>query len=146
VIRLVVLVGLVLAAVVLALILQRRRPDPPSAPGYRVPAQLDRDDFLRPDAAALIAVFASTTCNSCPEVWVLVEPLASRDLAVQRIDVEDGGELHRRYRIDGVPTTVLADAEGVVTATFFGPVDEEALRSAVAALRAGGSGSSGGSC
>lgn len=143
-IRLVILVGLVLAAVVLALILQRRRPDPPSAPSYRAPAQLDRDDFLRPDAAALIAVFASATCNSCPEVWALIEPLADRDLAVQRVDVQDGAELHRRYRIDGVPTTVLADSDGVVTATFFGPVDDEALRAAVAALRAGGSGSTGG--
>ena len=136
-IRLVVLVLLALAAVGLALILQRRRPDPPSAPSYRAPTQLDRDDFDRPDAPHLVAVFASATCNTCPEVWAMVEPLGGADLAVQRIDVQDGALLHGRYRIDGVPTTVLADAQGVVAATFFGPIAEGALDDALAALRAG---------
>ena len=28
---------------------------------------------------------ASTTCNTCPEVWELVRPLAGDDLVVQRI-------------------------------------------------------------
>lgn len=134
-IRLVILVALVVAAVGLALLLQRRRPDPPSAPSYRAPVQLDRDDFDRPGVRSLIVVFASITCNTCPEVWALVEPLAADDLVVQRVDVERNADLHKRYRIDGVPTTVLADASGVVTATFFGPVLDEELDEAVAALR-----------
>lgn len=134
-IRLIILVVLALAAVGLALLLQRRRPDPPSAPSYRAPVQLDRDDFERPDLPFLLVVFASITCNTCPEVWAVVEPLAAADLAVQRVDVEGGGDLHRRYRIDGVPTTVVADAEGVVTATFFGPLVEEDLYEAVDQLR-----------
>jgi hypothetical protein len=136
----VVLVVLTLAAVVVALVLQRRRPDPPSAPSYRAPTQLDRDDFARADAPYLAVVFASTTCNTCPEVWAMVESLGDRQLAVQRVDVQGGGELHRRYRIDGVPTTVLADAEGVVAATFFGPIPEEELSRAVADLRTGDGG------
>ena len=135
--RLVVLVVLALAAIALAAILQRRRPDPPSAPSYRAPTQLDRDDFDRPTAASLVAVFASATCTTCPEVWAMVEPYGGDLLAAQRIDVQDDPELHRRYRIDGVPTTVLADAQGVVTTTFFGPIAEDDLRQAVAALRAG---------
>ncbi len=138
--RLIVLLVLVLAAVVVAVVLQRRRPDPPSAPSYRAPAQLDRDDFSRPDAAALIVVFASSTCNTCPEVWRMVEPLAADDLAVQRVDVQDGGELHRRYRIDGVPTTVLADDRGVVVTTFFGPVLDDEFAAAIDALRRGDGG------
>lgn len=135
--RLVVLVVLVAIAIVVALVLQRRRPDPPSAPSYRSPAQLDRDDFVRPEAPGLITVFASTTCNTCPEVWRLVEPLASDDLAVQRIDVQDGADLHSRYRIDGVPTTIVADDRGVVTATFFGPIADDELIEAVESLRRG---------
>lgn len=137
-IRLVVLVVLVAVAVVVALILQRRRPDPPAAPSYRAPAQLDRDDFAKPEAPFLVVVFASTTCNTCPEVWRLVEPLADRELVVQRVDVEsDDAGLHARYRIDGVPTTVLADGRGVVVTTFFGPVGDEELLAAVDSLRRG---------
>ncbi|MEL6983082.1 MAG: thioredoxin family protein [Actinomycetota bacterium] len=135
--RLIVLLVLVAVAVIIALVLQRRRPDPPSAPSYRAPAQLDRNDFARPETPGLIVVFASTTCNTCPEVWRLVEPLGSDDLAVQRVDVQDGDDLHSRYRIDGVPTTVLADGRGVVVATFFGPVSDEEFADAVHALRRG---------
>ncbi len=138
--RLVVLVVLVAVAVVVALVLQRRRPDPPSAPSYRAPAQLDRDDFDRPHDPFLVVVFASTSCNTCPEVWAIVEPLGAPDLVTQRVDVEDRSELHERYRIDGVPTTVLADANGVVTATFFGPTSPDDLAEAVDALRRTASG------
>lgn len=134
--RLVILIVLALVAVGVAYLLQRRRPDPPSAPSYRAPAQLDRNDFDRPDRPYLAVVFASTGCNTCPEVWSLVEPMGDEELVVQRIDVEDdGGGLHQRYRIDGVPTTVLADGQGVVTATFFGPVPAEELAEAVTGLR-----------
>jgi hypothetical protein len=135
VIRLVVLLILVAAAIVIALVLQRRRPDPPAAPSYRAPTQLDRDDFARPDAPCLAVVFASTTCNTCPEVWALVEPYGDDRLAVQRVDVQDDGVLHERYRIDGVPTTILADAQGVVEAAFFGPMPPEELERAIAGLR-----------
>lgn len=133
--RVIVLVVLVAVAVAVAAILQRRRPDPPSVPGYKAPSQLDRNDFARPDAPFLVAVFASTTCSTCPEVWDRVEPLGGDDLAVQRIDVQDGPDLHQRYRIDGVPTTVVADAQGVVSATFFGPIRPGELEEALATLR-----------
>ncbi|MEM9565258.1 MAG: thioredoxin family protein [Actinomycetota bacterium] len=133
--RLIVLVVLVAVAVVVALVLQRRRPDPPSVPSYRAPAQLDRDDFDRPGDPFLVVVFASASCHTCPEVWAIVEPLGTDDLVVQRVDVEHRSELHERYRIDGVPTTVLANADGVVTATFFGPTSPDDLAEAVDALR-----------
>ncbi len=126
--RLVVLVVLAAAAIAVAYVLQRRRPDPPSAPSYRAPTQLDRDDFDQPTVPYLGVVFASTTCNTCPEVWATVEALATPFLAVQRVDVQDRGELHSRYRIDGVPTTLFADHEGVVLKAFFGPFDVDELR------------------
>lgn len=126
--RLIVLVVLAFGAVAVAYLLQRRRPDPPSAPSYRAPSQLDRDDFDHPDRAYLAVVFASTTCSTCPEVWATIEALDTPFLAVQRVDVQDHGALHQRYRIDGVPTTVFADRSGVVLRTFFGPFDEDDLR------------------
>ncbi len=82
----------------------------------------------------LAVVFASTTCNTCPEVWAAVEQLASPELVVQRVDVQDGAELHQRYKIDGVPTTILANHQGVVAKAFFGPVDEAELDEALHAL------------
>ncbi|MEM7321977.1 MAG: thioredoxin family protein [Actinomycetota bacterium] len=131
--RLVVLVVLAAVAVAIALFLQRRRPDPPSAPSYRAPAQLDRDDFSGGDHPVLAVVFASTTCQTCPEVWAMIEPLASDLLAVERVDVQDRGDLHQRYRIDGVPTTLLVDPDGVVTKAYFGPMSQEELDDGLAA-------------
>lgn len=127
-VRLIVLVVLAAAAVAVALILQRRRPDPPTAPSYRAPIQLDRNDFADPDKTFLAVVFASTTCNSCPDVWATIEALETPFLAVQRIDVQDQSDLHKRYKIDGVPTTVFANASGVVTNAFFGPLEADSLR------------------
>ncbi|MEM7275936.1 MAG: hypothetical protein AAF547_22865 [Actinomycetota bacterium] len=137
-VRLIVLVVLAAAAVAVAIALQRRRPDPPSAPSYRAPSQLDRDDFGAGARPFLAVVFASTTCNTCPEVWDLVESRASDALGVDRVDIQDRGALHQRYRIDGVPTTVLADVEGVVHRTFFGPMSADAFDEALIELGAAG--------
>lgn len=133
--RLVALVVLTALAVGIALVLQRRRPDPPSAPSYRAPAQLDRNDFVEPSAPGLIVLFASTTCKTCPTAWESILAAAGDGdpgrLAVQRIDVQDDPTVHERYRIDGVPTTLVVDAEGVVTKAFFGPVTVDEVAAAV---------------
>ena len=129
--RLIVLVVLMALAVVVALILQRRRPDPPSAPSYRAPRQLDRDDFTDPEAPTLVVVFASETCDSCPGVWELVSSVASESAALQLVTVQNDPRLHQRYRVDGVPTTVVADGDGVVVKAFFGPVAAEDLHEAL---------------
>ncbi len=107
-------------AVGLAWYLQRRRPDPPSAPSYKAPSQLDLADFDRTDADVSLIVFASTTCDTCPGVWETVRDHRSAEVAAQRIDVQDDPALHKRYQIDGVPTTLIVDAEGVVVQAFFG--------------------------
>lgn len=132
--RLIVLVVLTAAAVGVALILQRRRPDPPSAPSYRAPSQLDRDDFGSPPEPVLAVLFASTKCSTCPTVWRDLVPMAGERLGVVRVDVEDDPTVHGRYRIDGVPTTVFVDAEGVVGQAFFGPVSPEELAEAARAM------------
>ncbi|MGB5756394.1 MAG: thioredoxin family protein [Acidimicrobiales bacterium] len=132
--RLIVLVALAVLAAAVAYLLQRRRPDPPSAPSYRAPAQLDRNDFDHPDRRHLAVVFASATCNTCPEVWAMLQGLDAPFLAVQRIDVQESAELHKRYRIDGVPTTIFADAQGVVTKAFFGPIDADELRAVLTTI------------
>ncbi|MFZ6003921.1 MAG: TlpA family protein disulfide reductase [Actinomycetota bacterium] len=136
------LIALVLAglAVGVAAMLQRRqRPDAPVRTGYSVPAQLDRADFPRPEAPWLVAVFTSATCNTCAGVWERAQPLASNAVAVAELELAAARELHQRYGIEAVPTTVVVDAEGVVRASFLGPVTATDLWAAVAEAREPGS-------
>ena len=118
--RILLFFALTVIAIGIAWYLQRRRPDPPSAPSYKAPVQLDRDDFDHIECDVLVVVFASSTCDTCPEVWSIVKEHASADVAVQRVDVQDDASLHQRYKIDGVPTTIITDHDGVVVQAFFG--------------------------
>ena len=134
-----VLVGI---AVVVALLLQRRKPAPPSGQNWNIPVQLDRSDFARPDAAWLVAVFTSSTCETCSGVAAKAAALdagSSGPVAVQTIEVAAKAELHRRYGIDAVPLVLIADSEGVVVKHFLGPVTATDLWAAVAEAREPGS-------
>lgn len=133
-IRLVVLIVLAAAAVGVALLLQRRRPEPPSAPSYRAPSQVDRTEFAGPVERPLVVVFASTSCNSCPVVWETVEASKTDDIVIERVNVQDDPKRHERYKIDGVPTTLVVGADGAVKASFFGPLAEGALDEAIQSL------------
>ncbi len=129
----------VVVALVVSALLRRRRPDAPTQGGFHMPTQLDRGDFDSSDAPWLVAVFTSATCNTCADVANKAAVLASRDVAVQRIDYVDDPALHKRYNIDAVPTLVVADARGVVRNGFIGPVKAQDLWAAVAECRAPGS-------
>jgi thioredoxin-related protein len=138
-----VLLAVVLAAVVVAvaLLLQRRRPDPPSSSGadHSAPPQLDRSDFVRPDAPWLVAVFTSATCSTCADVWAKAEVLASDEVAVQQVEAVQDRALHQRYQVGAVPIVVIADARGVVVDSFLGPVSATHLWAALAEAREPGS-------
>jgi hypothetical protein len=134
--------ALVLAVVVLAvaaLAQRRRRPDAPVRTGFTVPQQVDRSDFDRPGAPWLVAVFTSATCDSCRGVWDKARHLDSAEVVVQELEVTERKDLHDRYGIDAVPTTVVVDAAGVVRESFLGPVTATDLWAAVAELREPGS-------
>jgi hypothetical protein len=134
--RVVITLVLVVGAVVVALVLQRRRPDAPTQPtSWTVPAQLDRADFDRPDAPWLVVVFTSATCDSCAGVRDKVALLESAEVATHEVEAVADKPLHDRYGIDAVPTLVVADAEGVVRASFVGPVTATDLWATVAELR-----------
>lgn len=130
---------LVVVAVVVALLLERRRPAPSTQARWAVPSQLDRTDFARPDAPWLVVVFTSLTCDSCAGTVARAEVLASDQVAVDGVSVQDRPELHRRYGIDAVPLLVVADDEGVVRASFVGPPTATDLWAAVAEAREPGS-------
>lgn len=131
--------AVVIVAAVVAVILERRRPDAPMQGGgtstWQAPTQLDRADFPRPDVPWLVAVFTSATCQSCAEAMARANVLASEAVAVEEAEYTARGDLHKRYRVDAVPTVVVADAEGVVQASFVGPPSAADLWAAVAGAR-----------
>jgi hypothetical protein len=139
--RIVVALALAAVAVGVALVLQRRRADAPTQPpsGFEAPAQLDRADFVRPDAPWLVCVFTSSTCSTCAEVWSKALLLDSDQVAVQEVEVTADPDLHERYAIEAVPIVAVADADGVVQASFLGPVSSTHLWAALAELREPGS-------
>jgi hypothetical protein len=100
-----------------------------------VPQQLDRRDFPRPEAPWLVALFTSQHCDSCAGLLDKAKPLESGDVSVAEIEYSAQPELHRRYKIDAAPITVLADAAGVTQASFVGAFAAPELWSALAGLR-----------
>ncbi|HEX7094825.1 MAG TPA: hypothetical protein VF183_03015 [Acidimicrobiales bacterium] len=133
--RLLVVAAVVVVAVAIAFVLQRRRPDAPVRTGFSVPDQIDRNDFVRPEAPWLVAVFTSATCATCADVWSKAQVLASDDVAVQELEYVRDRALHDRYQIDAVPALVVADRFGVVRRSFIGPVSATHLWAAMAELR-----------
>lgn len=140
--RLVIAGVLIVIAVCVAIVLQRRKPSPPTGTEWTVPVQLDRNDFLRPDAPWLVAVFTSSTCDACSGVWskaVVLDAGPEGPVGVQELEAVAESEIHRRYGIDAVPLVLIADADGIVRHHFIGPVTATDLWAAVAEVREPGS-------
>lgn len=133
--RLVIAGVVVVVAVVIAILVERRRPDAPTVPRWAVPTQLDRSDFARPGAPWLVAVFTSATCDACAGTAAKAAVLDCDDVVVDEVELGARGDVHRRYAIDAVPMVVVADHEGVVRASFVGPPTATDLWAAVAELR-----------
>ncbi len=138
VVRIVIALLILLTVGSVALVMGRRRPEAPPRDVYPVPRQLDRDDFPRADAPWLVALFSSAACDSCHGLGDKLTPLESTDVAVCEMAAESQAALHRRYELAAIPTTVIADDEGVVRRAFVGAFTATDLWAAVAELRAPG--------
>ena len=110
-------------------VLRRRQSDAPAPVRGAVPYQLNLKDFSCGDKKWLVAVFTSSTCDACRDVATKARVLESSEVAVEIID------LHKRYQIDSVPTTVIADIEGVVRFATVGPLTATDLWAALAKCR-----------
>ena len=133
--RLVIAVLVVAVAALVAVMLERRRPQAPTQGRWTAPTQLDRADFERPTVPWLVAVFTSAACQTCAQAMAKAQALASDEVAVQEVEVKARPDLHRRYAIDAVPITVVADSEGVVRRSFVGPATATDLWAGVAEVR-----------
>ncbi len=123
----VMLVGIIAAAI----IRWRAERSPAQGASWTVPVQLHRGDFDSVDTSTLIVVFSSATCDACAATWAKVQNLASDTVAVQDVPYQDLQHLHDRYQIDAVPTVLVADAQGVVTASFVGEPKLDELTEAI---------------
>lgn len=132
----VVLVAIAMAvAIGVSAILRRRTGDAPTQGGFEAPTQLNRADFVSPNAPWLVALFSSSTCNACADVAAKASILASSEVAFANVDYVADKELHSRYKIEAVPTLVIADEHGVVQRAFLGPVKAQDLWAAMANCR-----------
>ncbi len=128
---------LVVVALGVAVVAERRRHRGamPAHRSYDYPRQLHRNDFDRPDTDWIVVVFSSAACTGCGPVIGKAGVLASPHVAVVDCEYQAQRDLHERYGIEGVPTTVVADRDGVVRAGFIGAVSATDLWAAVADLR-----------
>jgi hypothetical protein len=133
--QLVIAAVLVVLAGAIALLLRRRRPQPPTQPRWSVPTQLDRADFGGADRPWLLVVFTSAACDSCAQATAKASLLEGPDVAYQEVSWQADKELHGRYTVDVVPMTLLADEEGIVRASFIGSPPAADLWAAVADAR-----------
>jgi thioredoxin-related protein len=132
----IVIVGVVVVVALLANLWQRKRQvDAPTQGASEVPSQIDRSDFVRPDASWIVLAFTSATCQTCSDVERKVRVLETSSVAIQILEYTAERELHDRYKIDAVPTVLMADANGVVQANFLGPVSATDLWAALARVR-----------
>ena len=102
---------------------------------YRVPTRIDRTDFAEPDKAWLVAVFSSETCSGCIDTLEAASQLGSDAVSVEEVEALRRKDLHARYGIDAVPTTLICDETGAVRRWFLGPTSAADLWGAVAELR-----------
>ena len=131
-----VIVGVVVVIALLANLWQRKRQvDAPTQGASEVPSQIDRADFARPDAPWIVLAFTSATCQTCSDIERKVRVLETSSVAIQILEFTAERELHERYKIDAVPTVLMADANGVVQANFLGPVSATDLWAALARAR-----------
>ena len=126
---------LVIVVAAVAFVLQRsRHVDPPTQQRWEVPAQLDRADFEGP-SEWLVVTFTSASCTTCADVKRKAAVLASSQVSVVDVEFTAQRNLHERYKIDAVPALVIADRDGVVKASFLGPVSATDLWAACAEAR-----------
>jgi len=131
-----IIVGVVVVVALLANLWQRKRQvDAPTQGASEVPSQIDRSDFVRPDASWIVLAFTSATCQTCSDIERKVRVLETSSVAIQILEYTAERELHKRYKIDAVPAVLMADASGVVQANFLGPASATDLWAALARVR-----------
>lgn len=135
--RIVLVIAIVVTAAGLAWLMERRRASrtKPVATTAAVPPQIDRTDFVRPEAEWLVVLFSSEACESCAAMAQRIAALASDAVAVVDVEYSRSRSIHEKYGIDAVPVLGVYDRAGVARATFVGTTDTATLIDTIHNLR-----------
>lgn len=133
--RLLLVVGGVVVALLVASLLGRRQYRAPATNTHTIPRQLDRNDFNGGGQQWLVAVFTASSCATCAGVMERAAPMASSQVCVQELELSTEKALHERYGVDAVPMLLIADQTGAVRRAFVGPTTAADLWAALAELR-----------
>lgn len=114
---------------------RKRQVDAPTQGTSELPTQIDRADFVRPDAQWIVLAFTSASCTTCADIERKVRVLETNSVAIQILEYTAERALHARYKIDAVPSVLMADSNGVVQANFLGPVTATDMWAALARVR-----------
>ena len=131
-VRLLIAFTLILISVSIAVIVERRKVENPfSVKRNQLPTLVPPQDFgLEPEAA--IIVFTESTCRSCSAVLALLRGPAAANVTVAEVEYGENLDLHRKYGIDTVPTTVLVERDGNVVEGWIGKIEVGELARALA--------------
>ena len=136
-IRLIIVGAVLVVAVAASLIMRRRAPQAPTGGGSSLPMQVDRNDFVNPGHEWLVVAFTSATCSTCADIQRKVSVLETKSVAVHIAEFTEQRAVHEKYSIDAVPAVLMVDSQGVVHASFLGPVSATDLWAALARARDG---------
>jgi len=81
-----------------------------------------------------IVIFTEASCRSCQDVMRLIRGPAGAGLPVADVEYGAQPDLHRRFNIGTVPTTVVVDKQGTVIAGWTGRVDLSEFTTALAEI------------
>ncbi len=136
-IRVAIVAAVIAVAVIASRVVARRRAHGPTQVGHTVPSQVDRADFVRSEASWLVLGFTSATCGTCADIERKIVVLESPHVAVQVVEYGAQRALHTKYGVDAVPSVLFADGEGIVRASYVGPVSATDLWAGLARVRDG---------
>jgi len=124
-------VGAVIIAAAVSALASRSTTSASAETEHHIPEQLDVPDFRSTSTGRMLVVFSSSKCHTCALVVDAVSQINLLGLVVDVVDIETRPDLHAKYDIDAVPTTLLAESSGRVVKSFLGPVGRELLEQAI---------------
>jgi len=124
-------VGAVIIAVAVSTLANRSTTSTNAELEHHIPDQIDGADFCRTLGSRMLVVFSSSKCNTCALVIEAVSRIDKPSLVVVVADIETKPDLHAKYNIEAVPTTLLAEPSGRVVKSFLGPVGRELIEQAL---------------
>jgi|TARA_B110000014_G_scaffold119773_1_gene82277 hypothetical protein len=130
--RLFIAAALAASVTLVARFVDRRRTRHPLAVRRgALPTQVPAAEVGLDDGPAII-IFTESSCRSCQDAIRLIRGPAGAGISVADIEYGAQPELHKRFGIDTVPTTVVVDEKGSVVAGWTGRVDLSELTLALA--------------